>query len=78
MVISCTEDLALALLSCCRTLSLSGSLILRYALKNHLPGFPGGSVVKNPPANSEDTGSIPDPEDSTCHRTPQILKPMDP
>ena len=22
-------------------------------------GFPGGSVVKNPPANAEDTGSIP-------------------
>ena len=22
-------------------------------------GFPGGSVVKNPPANSGDTGSIP-------------------
>ena len=24
-------------------------------------GFPGGSVVKNPPANARDTGSIPDP-----------------
>ena len=24
-------------------------------------GFPGGSVVKNPPANAGDTGSIPDP-----------------
>ena len=23
-------------------------------------GFPGGSVVKNPPANTGDTGSIPD------------------
>ena len=23
-------------------------------------GFPGGSVVKNPPANAGDTGSIPD------------------
>ena len=22
-------------------------------------GFPGGSVVKNPPANAEDAGSIP-------------------
>ena len=22
-------------------------------------GFPGGSVVKNPPANAEDVGSIP-------------------
>ena len=25
------------------------------------PGFPGGSVVKNPPANARDTGSIPGP-----------------
>ena len=27
-------------------------------------GFPGGSVVKNPPANAGDTGSISDPERS--------------
>ena len=25
----------------------------------HLLGFPGGSVVKNPPANAENMGSIP-------------------
>ena len=24
-------------------------------------GFPGGQVVKNPPANAGDMGSIPDP-----------------
>ena len=24
-------------------------------------GFPGGSVVENPPANAGDTGSIPNP-----------------
>ena len=24
-------------------------------------GFPGGSVIKNPSANTGDTGSIPDP-----------------
>ena len=24
-------------------------------------GFPGGSVVKNPPANAGDKGSVPDP-----------------
>ena len=29
--------------------------------------FPGGAVVKNPPANAGDTGSIPDLEDPTCH-----------
>ena len=28
--------------------------------KKNLGGFPGGSVVKNPPANAEDTGLIPD------------------
>ena len=27
-------------------------------------GFPGGSVVKNLPANAGDTGSTPDPERS--------------
>ena len=27
--------------------------------KSHFLGFPGGSVVKNPPANAGDTGSIP-------------------
>ena len=26
--------------------------------------FPGGAVVKNPPANAGDTGSIPDPRRS--------------
>ena len=29
-----------------------------------LQGFPGGSVVKNPPANVGDTSSIPSPERS--------------
>ena len=38
-------------------------------------GFPGGSVVKNPHANSGDMGLIPDPGRSlrTCLRT---TKPM--
>ena len=26
---------------------------------SHIMGFPGGSVVKNPPANAGDGGSIP-------------------
>ena len=30
--------------------------------------FLGGPVIKNPPANQEDKGSIPDMEDSTCNR----------
>ena len=28
-----------------------------YFLKELFKGFPGGAVVKNPPANAEDTGS---------------------
>ena len=30
--------------------------------------FPGGAVVKNPPANAGDTGSSPSLEDPTCRR----------
>ena len=30
-------------------------------------GFPGGSVVKKPPANAGEAGSIPGLEDPTCH-----------
>ena len=32
-------------------------------------GFPGGSVVKNPPANAGDTGLIPNPEESHMPRS---------
>ena len=35
-----------------------------YHLKDHMLGFPGGSVVKNPPANAGETGLIPDPKRS--------------
>ena len=31
-------------------------------------GFPGGSVVKKPPANVGHKGSIPVQKDPTCHR----------
>ena len=34
---------------------------LSYYYKTLIEGFPGSSVVKNPPAKAEDTGSIPDP-----------------
>ena len=30
-------------------------------VNNHREDFPGGPVVKNPPANAEDTGFIPGP-----------------
>ena len=46
-------------------------------LKNQVVGgFPGGSVVKNPPANAGDMSSIPGSgEDPTCNwaRVPQLL-----
>ena len=34
---------------------------LTVIIKNKSQGFPGGSVVKNQPANAGDMGSIPDP-----------------
>ena len=34
-----------------------------------LMGFAGDSVVKNPPANEGDMGSISGQEDPTCYRT---------
>ena len=37
-------------------------LILRYFVETSW-GFPGGAVVKNPPASAGDVGSIPGPED---------------
>ena len=33
--------------------------ILFLIKKNHMTGFPGGVVVKNPPANAGDMGSSP-------------------
>ena len=46
--------------------------------KNHLGDFPGGTVVKNPPANAGDTGLIPGPgrshmPQSNWARAPQLL-----
>ena len=40
----------------------STSLIIRgMQIKTTMKGFPGGAVVKNPPANAGDTGSSPGP-----------------
>ena len=35
--------------------------------------FPGGPVVKNPPANAGDMDLIPSPGNSTCH---EATKPV--
>ena len=45
-----------------------------------LRGFPGGAVVKNPPANAGDTGASPGPGRShmlwsNLARVPQLLSP---
>ena len=47
------------------------SKLIRYLIKNDIEDFPGGAVVKNPPANAGDTGSSPGPrtlvrQDPTC------------
>ena len=36
-------------------------IITRSSNKTFCTGFPGGAVVKNPPANAGDTGSSPGP-----------------
>ena len=48
-------------------------LSILLASKYPFLGFPGGSVVKNPPANARDMGLILDPGDPTCCRA---AKPM--
>ena len=37
-------------------LLIDGGIITNLCPKFDIPGFPGGSVVKNPPANAGDTG----------------------
>ena len=41
--------------------SLPTSALNRSPFKRNTLGFPGGSMTKNPPANAEDTGSVPGP-----------------
>ena len=40
-----------------------------FDLKKLIVDFPGGPVVKNPPASAGDTGSTLVREDPTCHGT---------
>ena len=49
-----------------------------FITKTKSQGFPGGAVVKNPPANAGDTGSSPDPRrphmpQSNKAHVPQLL-----
>ena len=41
-----------------------------------LPGFPGGAVVKNPPANAGDKGSTPGPGRSHMPRSNSVRAPQ--
>ena len=42
---------------------------MEFSIKQQQQGFPGGSVVKNSPANAGDMGSIPDPGSSHVLRS---------
>ena len=42
-------------------------MLIKLTLKHGMKGFPGGSVVNNPPVNAGDTGLIPAQEDPTGH-----------
>ena len=44
--------------------------------KEYLQGFPGGAVVKNPPANAGDTGSSPGPGRSHMPRSGKAREPQ--
>ena len=56
------EDICIPMAgSCCCMAEINTTLLSNYLpMKNKVKGFPGGSVVKNLPANAGDTGSIPD------------------
>ena len=43
--------------------------VLNFTRKSQIQGFPGGAVVKNPPANAGDTGSSPGPGRSHMPRS---------
>ena len=45
-------------------------------LKKDLWGFPGGAVVKHPPANAGDTGLIPGPGRSHMLRSNKVRAPQ--
>ena len=43
-------------------------------IKTTMGGFPGGTVVKNPPANAGDTSSNPGPGRSHTHRATKPVR----
>ena len=45
-----------------------------HGLKQVERDFPGGAVVKNPPANAGDTGLSPGQEDPTCRRATKTVR----
>ena len=55
--------------------SWGSCLRLHSPLRRESQGFPGGAVVKNMPANAEDTVLSPGAGRSHTARAPQLLKP---
>ena len=51
-------------------------ILVHHTLKHKLEGFPGGAVVKNPPANAGDTGSSPGPGRSHMLRSNETRAPQ--
>ena len=45
-----------------------------FSLKDANKGFPGGSVVRTPPANAGDTGLIPDPARSHMLQSSKAMR----
>ena len=45
----------------CKKIKLARSIIIPVPLQVNGLDFPGGAVLKNPPASAGDTGSIPGP-----------------
>ena len=43
----------------CKTVTLWGISLTKAEVKKDKPGFPGGAVIENLPANAGDTGSCP-------------------
>ena len=54
----------------------TASSMVQVCSKTEIQGFPGGSVVKNPPANAGDTGSVPGPGGSYMPQSNQAHVPQ--
>ena len=67
--------IALATYNFCQLVTLK-SRHMYCSTKNNFRGFPGGSLVKNPPASAGDMGSTPDPGRSYMSQSNQAHLPQ--